>query len=58
MQTHSVIARIAGKTFVEHPVRGDEAPVQMLTDSGMIETPFWDMDEPHEVHLWVLEEAQ
>ena len=58
MTTYSVIARIAGKTFVEHPVRGDEATVQMLTDSGMIETPFWDMDEPHEVHLWVLEEAQ
>ena len=31
MTTYSVIARIAGKTFVEHPVRGDEAPVQMLT---------------------------
>ena len=58
MTTYSVIAHIAGKTFVEHPEFGDEAPVQMLTDSGMIETPFWDMDEPHEVHLWVLEEVQ
>ena len=58
MQIHSVIARIAGKTFVEHPELGEEAPVQRLTDSGMIETPLWDMDEPHEVHLWVLEEAQ
>jgi len=46
------------KTFLEHHEFDDEACVQMLTDSDMIETPFWDMDEPHEVHLWVLEEAQ
>ena len=52
------LATIGGVAFYEHPEFGDEAPVQMLTDSGMIETPFWDMDDPHEVHLWVLEEAQ
>jgi len=56
--TQTIICKINGVSFIEHPKYGDEAPIQMLTDSGMIETPFWDIDDPDEIRLWIQEQAQ
>ena len=58
MDNYTILVKINGVTFVEHPEHGDEAPVQMLVDGGLIETPFWDTDDPEEIRLWMQEEAQ
>lgn len=40
------IDRIGGYIFYEHPTRGDEAPIYMLTPSGnLINTHFYDMGD-------------
>ena len=40
------IDRIGDYIFYEHPTRGDEAPIYMLTPSGkLINTMFWDMGD-------------
>ena len=55
---YTILKVINGVSLVEHPIYGDEAPVQMLVDGGLIETPFWDTDDPEEIRLWIQEEAQ
>ena len=55
---YTILKVINGVSLVEHPVLGDEAPVQMVVDGGLIETPFWDTDDPEEIRLWIQEEAQ
>lgn len=55
---YTILKVINGVSLVEHPVYGDEAPVQMLVEGGLIETPFWDTDDPEEIRLWIQEEAQ
>ncbi len=55
---YTILKVINGVSLVEHPVLGDEAPVQMLVDGDLIETPFCYTDDPEEIRLWIQEEAQ
>ena len=47
----TLICRIHGVRFYEHPTRGDESPLlAILPDGRLIRTDFW--DRPHRDDVW------
>ena len=54
----TLIGVVAGRTFYEHPLLGDEAPLQILVslEDGngfrLEETPWWDLPDREEVEDW------
>ena len=52
----NLIGVVAGMTFYEHPLLGDEAPLQILVNEDgnvrLEETPWWDLPDREEVEDW------
>ncbi|MGL5078786.1 MAG: hypothetical protein ACRDBG_23560 [Waterburya sp.] len=51
MQGPELVGEVAGYRFYEHPIRGDEAPLVMITPDGRMvkRTDFWDLPTTEEL---------
>ena len=47
----TVLGSIAGVTYYEHPVYGDEVPMFYIEDGKLRKSVHWDMDSAHEA-MW------
>lgn len=49
----TLIGRVAGIAFYEHPELGDESPlIAILKDGRVKRSPYWDMPDAIEVKGW------